>query len=92
MERQGKPKYSRAGPAEEGNSHVTKNQGDGGGKHDGSTKTIPRAYANGCTTNNIDYYILRSRDSQRKSKAQNRNSQFKEAASGQGVSSGIDRR
>ena len=63
MEGKGKPKWTREGPVEEGDRHALKNQGNGSGKHDGTSKTIPRAYANGCTTNNVDYHISRPRDS-----------------------------
>ena len=63
MERKGKSECLRAGIAKEGDGHVTENQDDGGRKYNGSSKTVPRAHANGCTTNNVDYHILRPRDS-----------------------------
>ena len=82
MERKSKLECSRAGTAKEGDRHATENQGDGSKKYDGSSKTIPRAHANGCTMNNVDYNISRPRDSQRKCKTQGQNSHFKEVALG----------
>ena len=63
MEIKSKSKCSRGGTAKEGDRYVTKKQGDGSRKYDGSSKTILRAHANGCTKNNVDYHISRPRDS-----------------------------
>ena len=92
MERKGNQEHSGVGSTEERDRHATKNQGDGSRKYDGSSKAIPRAYADGCTTNNVNYHILRPRDSQRKCKTQGKNSHFKEAAAGQRFKSRINRR